>query len=325
MRAEDKEIKTQLQRHRLAYLALAAVCVFWGTTYLGIRIALESLPPLYLIAIRYTISGGILLVAALSGGFRLPRGRELVYTAVCGVICIGVGNSFLAIAELSIPSGLAALFYTVAPFWMVGVDAMLPGGKRPLASTLAGLSIGLAGVVFLVLPAARHEGINGHTVSGFLLLQVSAAGWVLGSLLQKRVKARSLPFVVGAVQQFAAGLALFAPAGAFEKLPAAVTHRSEWAIAYLVVFGSIIGFTAFVYSMTHLPVAIVSIYNFVNPVVAIVLGWLFFREPFGTRELIAMLIIFAGIGLVRWSETKRRGVRAQLASAEEISSDIPAV
>lgn len=326
MKAGDKRIETRLQRHRLAYWALAAVCLFWGTTYLGIRIALESLPPLYLIAIRYTISGGILLAAAVLGGFRLPRGRELVYTAVCGVICIGIGNSFLATAELLIPSGLAALFYTVAPFWMVGMDAMLPGGKRPLASTLAGLGIGLAGVVFLVLPAARHEGINGHTVSGFLLLQLSAAGWVLGSLLQKRVRARSMPFVIGAVQQFAAGLAVFAPAMALEKLPAAITHRSAWAIVYLVIFGSIVGFTAFIYSMTHLPVAIVSIYNFVNPVVAILLGWLFFREPFGTRELIAMLIIFAGIGLVRWSETKRRGsARTRLATQEEISSDIPAV
>lgn len=332
MRAGDKlnrgsaGIEAQLQRQPLAYGALAAVCVFWGTTYLGIRIALESLPPVYLIAIRYTISGSILLVAAALGGFRLPRGRELVYTAVCGVICIGIGNSFLAIAELLIPSGLAALFYTVAPFWMVGMDAMLPGGKRPLASTLGGLGVGLAGVVFLVLPAARHEGINGHTVSGFLLLQLSAAGWVFGSLLQKRVRARSLPFVSGAVQQFAAGVALFVPAAALEKLPAAVTHRSEWAVVYLVIFGSLVGFSAFIYSMTHLPVAIVSIYTFVNPVVAILLGWLFFREPFGYRELIAMLIIFAGIGLVRWSETKRRGApRAEAASEKEISSDIRAV
>ncbi len=317
-------VETQSQR-RLAYWALAAVCVFWGTTYLGIRIALESLPPLYLIATRYTISGGILLAAAALGGFRLPRGRELFYTAACGVICIGIGNSFLAIAELLIPSGLAAVFYTVAPFWMVGIDAFLPGGRRPLVSTLAGLGIGLAGVVFLVLPAARHEGINGYTVSGFLLLQLSAAGWVLGSLLQKRVKARSLPFVSGAVQQFAAGLAVFLPAVAFEKLPPSVTHRSEWAVGYLIVFGSLVGFTSFIYSMTHLPVAIVSIYTFVNPVVAILLGWLFFREPFGARELIAMLIIFAGIALVRWSETRRGNAHCQIESAAEISSDIPAV
>jgi drug/metabolite transporter (DMT)-like permease len=304
MRAEA--IVPGTQQERLAYSALVAVCFFWGTTYLGIRIALETLPPVYLIAIRYTISGGILLLAAAWGGFRLPRGRELLYTALCGIICIGVGNTFLAIAELFIPSGLAALFYTTTPFWMVGIDALLPGGKRPLLSTLAGLCVGLLGVIFLVLPAARQEGFRGRTFSGFLLLELAAVGWVLGSLLQKRVRARALPFVSGAVQQLAAGLALFLPAAKFEKLPHAVSLRSELAVAYLIVFGSIVGYTAFIYSMTHLPVAVVSIYSFVNPVVAILLGWLFFREPFGLRELAAMLIIFIGIALVRWSEASRR-------------------
>jgi drug/metabolite transporter (DMT)-like permease len=291
---------------RLAYLALAAVCFFWGTTYLGIRIALESLPPIYLIAIRYTISGTILLVYAALAGYRIPRGRELLYTAVCGVICIGMGNSFLAISELLIPTGLAALFYTTAPFLMVGIDALLPGGKRPLPLTIGGLCLGLLGVVFLVLPAAQREGFSGRTVSGFVILEIGAIGWVLGSVLQKRVATRSAAFVNGAVQQLAAGLALFLPAKIFETLPHAISARSGWAIVYLVTFGSIIGFSSFVYSMTHLPVAVVSIYTFVNPVVAIILGWLFFRELFGMRELVAMLIIFAGIAVVRWSEAKRQ-------------------
>ncbi len=296
----------ELHNERLAYAALAAVCLLWGTTYLGIRIAIETLPPIYLIAIRYTISGAILLIAAGFGGFHLPRGRELFYTAICGIICIGFGNTLLAIAELLVPSGLAALFYTTGPFWMVGIDALLPQGKRPLLSTVAALCVGLFGVFFLVLPAVRHEGLRGNTFSGFLLLQLAAVGWVLGSLLQKRVSARSLPFVSGAVQQLAAGLALFVPAAKFEKLPQTVSLRSELAVAYLIVFGSIIGYTAFIYSMTHLPVALVSIYSFVNPVVAILLGWLFFREPFGFRELAAMLVIFIGIALVRWSEGSRR-------------------
>jgi drug/metabolite transporter (DMT)-like permease len=304
MRAEATVSRPQ--HERLAYSALVAVCFFWGTTYLGIRIALESLPPVYLMAIRYTISGGILLAAAALGGFHLPRGRELLYTAICGIICIGIGNTFLAIAELLIPSGLAAVFYTTSPFWMVGIDALLPGGKRPLLSTLAGLFAGLLGVIFLVLPAARQEGFRGHTFAGFLLLELAAVGWVLGSLLQKRVRVRAVPFVSGAVQQLAAGLALFVPAVKFEKLPHTVSLRSELAVAYLVVFGSIVGYTAFIYSMSHLPVAVVSIYSFVNPVVAILLGWLFFREPFGFRELGAMLIIFIGIALVRWSEANRR-------------------
>lgn len=233
-----------------------------GTTYLGIRIGLESLPPLYLIAIRYTISGSLLLLAARLGGFHLPRGRELLQTSLCRMLCIGVGNSFLAVSELLIPSGLAAVFYTTAPFRIVGLDALLPGGKRPFVTTVAGLLIGLCGVVFLVLPAALREG-PGDTTLGFLLLQLSAAGWVLGALLQKRVRAVSLPVVSGAVQQLAAGLAVFIPAMFIEKLPHSITVRSKLANAYLVVCGSLVGFTAFIYSMTHLPVAIVSISTFV--------------------------------------------------------------
>lgn len=291
---------------RWAYVALTAVCILWGTTYLGIRISIESLPPLYLIAIRYVISGGILLLAGFLMRARMPTFREFLLTALCGAICIGIGNGLLAIAELWIPSGLAALMYTTVPFWMVGMDALLPGGVKPLAATLRGLLIGLAGVVFLILPTALHEGWHGRSVEGFLLLQLSAVGWVLGSLLQRRIPTATSPFLVGAVQQVGAGLVTFIPASMFEKLPATITQRSELAMAYLIVFGSIIGFSSFVYSMARLPVAIVSIYTFVNPIVAVLLGSLFFGEPFASREWIAMLIIFAGIALVKWSETHKR-------------------
>ena len=235
----------------------------------------------------------------------MPRGRELLLTAICGVICIGVGNGFLATAEEYVPSGLAALFYTTAPFWMVGIDALLPGGKRPKLLTVGGLLVGLMGVAFLIMPAALHEGFRGKVIPGFLLLQISSVGWVLGSLLQKRVETRANSFVIGAVQQFAAGISMFVPAIIFGKMPHLISLRSGLAVAYLVIFGSLIGFSSYIYVVAKLPVAIVSIYYFVNPVVAVWLGFLFFREPFGGRELIAMLIIFAGIALVRWSESFR--------------------
>ncbi|HEY3938020.1 MAG TPA: EamA family transporter [Bryobacteraceae bacterium] len=300
-----------MNRHpdRLAYFALGAVCLLWGITYLGIRVALEGLPVLYLIGIRYVISGSLLVTAAAIGGARLPRGRALLQTAVCGIIGIGIGNSFLALAELFIPSGLAALFYTTAPFWMVGVDALLPHGKKPFATTLGGLFVGLLGVLFLIYPAAVHEGFSGRTVSGFLLIQLSVGGWVLGALLQKRIRTPALPFVSGGLQQLSAGLAMLVPAALFEKLPHTLGVRPVIAIAYLVLFGSVVGYSSFIYALSRLPVAIVSIYTFVNPVVAVFLGWLAFREPFGYRSAIAMLIIFAGIGLVQWSEASRERAR----------------
>jgi len=163
------------------YAALACVCLLWGTTYLGIRIALEALPPFYLIAIRYTISGGILLAAAALAGAALPSRHELLRTAACGVICIGIGNGFLAISELLIPTGFAAVIYTACPFWMAGIDAVLPGGRRPRASTLWGLAAGTGGVLLAVVPGATAQGIHGPVLAGFLLLQISIAGWSLAA------------------------------------------------------------------------------------------------------------------------------------------------
>lgn len=285
----------------IAYAALGAVCLLWGTTYLGIRIGLESLPPLYLIAIRYTISGCILVGAALASS-RLPPKRELLLTAVYGVIMIGIGNGCLSVAEVWIPSGLAALIYSTCPFWMVAVDAVLPRGRKPSAFTLAGLAVGVAGVVFLIFPEARKGGWHSGTILGVIVLQVSALGWATGALLQKRVQTTVPAIVSGGVQQLAAGLTMFLPAMLLESAPRQISTRSEFAIAYLVIFGSLIGFTSFVYAMQNLPVALVSIYTFVNPVVAIALGWLFFREPFGVREFVSMAIILCGVAIVKRSE-----------------------
>ena len=303
-----------------AYLALVSVCLLWGTTYLGIRISVETIPPFYLIAGRYTISGALLLIAARASGLHIPTGRELIQTGACGIICIGIGNGFLALAETWVPSGLAAVFYTTCPFWMVGIDTFLPGGKRPLASTVRGLLVGVAGVLFMVLPSALREGIRGGTVSGFLILQLSAVGWVAGALLQKRVITRAEPVVTGAVQQLAAGLAVFVPAMLFEHTPEHISTRSALAVGYLVVFGSCIGFTSFIYAMSRLPVAIVSVYTFVNPIVAVLLGWIFFREPFGLRELVAMLVIFAGILVVKRSEGKTHGEVLEKPTAADLEA-----
>lgn len=295
--------------HRTAYLALAAVCLFWGTTYLAIRISLETLPPAIMLGIRYVLSGSALLLAAKLAHIPLPRGRELWLTALCGLIGIGLGNGLLFLAELRIPSGTAALFYTTAPFWMVGIDAFLPHGAKPLVATILGLLVGMLGVAYMIYPAAIHEGMHGNTWPGFLLIQVSAATWTLGSLLQKRVRSHAPAFVSGAVQQFAAGVTSLAFGAAFEKTPEAVGTRAVLAVVYLVVFGSIIGYSAFIYVVKNLPVAVASIYYFVNPLVAVSLGWLFFREPFGVRSAIAMLIVFIGIGIVRWSERDKTDTR----------------
>lgn len=283
-----------------AYLALASVCFFWGTTYLGIRMALEGFAPTVLISVRFFLSGAILLGFLLWRGYALPKWDELWKTALTGVITIGGGNGFLTYAELIIPSGVAAIFITLAPFWFIGIDALLPKGTRLHAPTLLGMVVGLAGAVILVMPGESHPVSMAAMVTGGLMLQAGSALWAGGSMLQKRVTRDAHPFMAGAIQQIAVGVA-FAPfaAGAIWRGGMHLSERPVWALIYLVVFGSIVGYSSFIYALSHLPVAIVSLYNYVNPVVAVVLGWLFYRESFGVRETIAMLVIFAAVALVK--------------------------
>ena len=191
--------------------------------------------------------------------------------------------------------------------------------EKPLALTIVGLLVGLSGVIYLIYPAVLGEGLHSKTIIGFFLLQTSAAGWVLGSLLQKRGFNRSRCHSwSGAVQQVAAGLTVFVPASLVEHLPLHIQLRPMMAVAYLVVFGSIVGYSAFIYSMAKLPVAVASIYTFVNPVVAVFLGWLFFRESFGIRGVIAMLLIFSGILVIRRSENSNAQRQLALAAEHEI-------
>jgi drug/metabolite transporter (DMT)-like permease len=289
-----------LRHHPLfaAYLAFAAVCFFWGTTYLGIRIALESLPPLFLVSVRFLLSGGILLAALRLAKAEFPRGRHLWFTGLCGVLVLGVGNSCLTFSERIIPSSLAALFIAMSPVWMVGIEHAFPGGEKTTWGGSAGILVGLLGAGVLVGPDVLKEGLAGNVFRGFLLLQFGSASWSLGSILQRRVQVKLQPVTSAAIQQFAAGL-FFLPAALLEEQPVHYTAQGIGALLYLVVFGSIVGYTCYVIALGRLPVAIVSLYNYINPVVAAVLGWLFYREPFGWREITAMLIIFAGVAIVK--------------------------
>jgi len=297
-----------LERHSQyrAWVALVAVCLFWGTTYLGIRMSLECFPPATLLSIRYTLSGAILLIAAQVVRARIPSGRELIFTALFGVITLTIGNGALIVAEEWVPSGMASVFITTSPFWMTGVEAALPRGERLHAPAIMGMLVGLVGTVVLVSRDAFGLGAGRGLLSGFLLLQLGCCGWAIGSILQRRYATTAHPVVSGAIQQLATGVFGGLIAVLFERHPLHLTTRGVLGLAWLVVFGSIVGYSAFIYVMDKLPVSVVSIYNYVNPVVAVMLGWLFYREAFGGRELLGMVIIFAGVAIVkRFSSTAR--------------------
>ncbi len=266
--------------------------------------SLESFPPYVLTSTRFIISGSIMIAGALARGARLPRGKDLWKAGLSGILILSIGNGCLTFAELRIPSGLASLIITLSPFWLVGIEAMAPGGERLHIPTILGMIVGFAGATLLLSGGIGSGGFSRAALGGFLLLQIGMVSWSAGSIYQRRQEVDSHPIVIGAIQQLFAGLAVL-PFAVF-----ASSHQIAWsvrgvsALFYLVIFGSIVGYSAYAYALDRLPVAVVSIYPYVNSLVAVALGWLFYREPFGTREAAAMLIIFTGVAVVKWQSGK---------------------
>ena len=261
--------------------------------------ALEMFPPGLLLGARFLLSGGIVLAIAMLKGAHVPRGRELFSIALSGVLTIGVGTGSLVLAETWIPSGMAALYISTTPFWMTGVEALWPGGSRLHLPEVAGMAVGLAGTVLLVWEGAVKSPHGGAMIGGFLLLQLGCAGWAIGSIFRRRIDTPAHPVVTGAIQQLATGVVVLIPALLMEPRPAHFSARGFSALLYLVFFGSIGGYSAYAYALDRLPVALVSIYTYVNPIVAVILGWLFYREPFGVREAVATATILTGVAIVK--------------------------
>ena len=277
--------------------------------------ALESFSPALLMCLRYTLSGSVLLIGAWLAGARFPKSPELWRTALYGLITIGIGTGSLAFSEQWIASGMASLLVGTQPFWMVGVEAWT-GGERLHLPSIWGMIVGLIGVVFLVVPSLANDKPASQAstfLGGFLLLQLGALMWSVGSVAQRRLSGRVHPFVSGGIQQLATGVAFGLPA-VFGLRHAVWNVKGVEAILYLAMFGGIVGYSAFIFSMHHLPVALVSIYTYINPIVAVALGWWFYREPFGWRETIGMAIIFVGVALVK------RASRGPLQPADPESS-----
>lgn len=282
-----------------AWIALASVSFFWGTTYLAIRVALESFPPLLLVCYRFCVSGALMIAACKLRGYAMPAPRDAIRSLLFGTLILGVGNMALTSAELYVASSFAALIVAATPFWMVGLESLLPGGERFRAPTAAGMFIGLAGVALLIVPGMLREGMRGNEWKGFLILQIGILSWTSGSLLQKRHSTHSAPLVNAAFQQLGAGLLYVVPALLMPQRPVVWDAKGIAAICYLILFGSIVGYSSYIYALSHMPVSMVSVYPYLNVIVAAILGWLFYREPFGAKEIAAMAIIFLGVGVVK--------------------------
>ena len=306
-------------RRRLAYAAWAAVCLIWGTTYLGIRISLESIPPALMGGLRWTIAGGLLALYLALRGRPLPRRSEWPGIALLGFLLLGLGNGGVVFAELYVPSGLAAVLVATSPFWMAAVEACLPDGERLRGPVIAGFVLGFAGILLLVWPdlTMGNAGSRGF-LAGVVALQIASLGWSIGSSYSKRQgreraspgesrDRNSLDAVLGttAYQMLAGGLMMMAAGtlrGEWSQL--FFTPRTAVALVYLSTIGAIGGFVAYTYALRHLTVSFVSLYAYINPVIAVALGVLILNEPFTSRIAAAAALVFAGVAVVRWAASE---------------------
>ncbi len=302
----------------LAYAAFAVVCVVWGTTYLFIRIALETLPPLLLTGLRYVAAGLIMLLIARLRGVPLPRDRRtLGNLALVGFLMVGLGNLAVVWAEQWVPSGFAALFVASAPFWMAIIEAFRADGERVNARSGLGLLIGFVGVGMLVIPGAGPKWSIPFLL-GALAIQVGSLGWQLGSACGK-YNLHHVPFLASvALQMFFGGVIVTIAGLAIGEAPRFVLNpRTFGALAYLTIVGSVITYSAYVYAMAHMRTVHTSLYAYVNPVVAVFLGWLVFAEPLTPISIAAMVVILSGVALVQSSGGKKVPVAVKVAEPAE--------
>jgi drug/metabolite transporter (DMT)-like permease len=306
---------------------LWVVYLVWGSTYLAIRVAVETIPPFLGAGVRFIVAG--LIVAAylaLRGRWVLAglNLRQAVSAGLVGALLLLGGNGLLMVAERSVPSGLAALFIGAVPLWIVALRAA--DGQRLSRTTVLSVLVGFAGVSLLIVP--RMEG-GLATLSGPLLLLAASVSWATGSFSSQRLPLPRDPLVSTSLQMTLGGLALTAvglvlgEAGRLD--PSTISGPSMLALAYLVVFGSLVGFSAYTWLLHHAPLSTVATYAYVNPVIAVILGWAILAEEITPTIVVGAAVILSSVAFVVRRETLSRSSVPRPAGPSGASSEGAAI
>lgn len=286
----------------LVFWSFAAIYIVWGSTYLGIRVVVAEVPPFLSSGTRFLLAGSILLGWALVRGARLPDLRLWPRAFLLGGLFFLLGNGGISWAETRVPSGLTALLAATSPLWTVLVESAHAEWRRPPLRTAAGVVLGLAGVAILVAPGELIGGAHADLL-GAAAITVASLGWAMGSVTSHRVHLHPDATIATAMKMLAGGALMVVAGAAFGEVPrllgAEISTRAALAWLYLVVFGSLLGFTAFNYLLRVSTPAKVSTSAYVNPLVAVGLGWALLDEPLSVRTLLAALVIVGGVLLVR--------------------------
>lgn len=283
----------------LPYLALAAICVIWGTTYLALRIAVQHFPPFLFTALRQTTAGLLLIGMVLYWTKAIWPSREhIIRQAIGGFFMISLGNGLVAWAEMHIPSGVAAIICSLMPVVVIMINLYVSSEERPTVPVFLGAAIGLSGIV-IMFGEHVNEFTRSEYIVGILMTLGAVLSWAAGSIWIKKKQTESNPFMNAGLQMLFGGLFLFPVSLAFDDL-AQVKWSGEafYSMVYLIVFGSIVAYASYLYALKKLPMTIVSLYAYVNPLVAVLLGWLVLNEKLNLKIWVAILVTVAGIYIV---------------------------
>jgi len=303
------------QRKVRLLLAFAAVYLIWGSTYLAIRWAIDTIPPFLMAGGRYVAAGAILYLWSRLRGGPTPTRRHWRDAAIVGALLLMGGNGGVVWAEQTVPSGLAALLVALEPMWVVLIDWLRPRGTRPRNAEIAGLVLGFGGVVLLVAPGHATGSPHVNPI-GALVLLVATLSWASGSVYSRHANVPPSPLLSTGMNMLAGGAVLLLAGtvtgqwAAFH--PAAVTLRSLLALLFLIVFGAIVGFTAYLWLLRNANLATVSTYAYVNPVVAVFLGWGLAGEPFTPRIAVAAGVIVGSVVIITLARTAAFGAAGRV-------------
>jgi drug/metabolite transporter (DMT)-like permease len=284
----------------LIWLPLGAVYVIWGSTYLAIREAVLTLPPLLMAAVRFLAAGGVLYAWAIRRGDRegdRPGWPQWRAASIVGILLLLVGNGGVVLAERSVPTGIAALVIATIPLWMAMIDRVF-FGQRLAPQAIVGLVLGFSGLGLLV----GGTGGGRLDAGGMIILLCAAIGWSIGSMYSRNAPLPSRPLVATALEMLVGGAALVVAGaihGEFAHIhPGRFSLASLLGLAYLIVFGSLVAFSAYVWLLRSAPISLLSTYAYVNPVVAVLLGWIFLSERITGRTLLAGAVILVAVALM---------------------------
>ena len=300
-----------LKENFRAYLAWTAICLIWGTTYLAIRIGVHDIPPVLFAGLRWIIAGPILIVILKLRGYKLPTLKDIKHLAVVGILLIGCGNGLVVFAEQWVPSGLTALLIATDPLWIVGIESLLPGGPKLNLKIIIGVLLGLAGVI-LIFGSNLSAVLTIQYAAGIMGLMFCVLAWSSGTLYSKYKKVSVHPLMGAAVQMAIAGTVL-SLLGVIIGEPSRLhlTQNGVLSFLYLLVFGSFIAYSSYIYAVANLPVSFVSTYAYINPVIALFLGWLILDENLNYTMIIGAIVILIGVYTVK----KGSDARAKISGA----------